>query len=255
MKINLITPYKNLKQSEKGDMYFALTRQLFENKDYYNFFKKKKEEGFEVFIDNNVHEEDPMNFENHVEIALEVGTIIIIPDVLRNAKKTLEYYHYFMDKYYSILKENNIKIMAVPQGDSMCEIMKCFDEFNNDERVDFIGNSFDLTPFLLHPSKYENQSLNRFMILREWLKVVNKPIHMLGSNNLYELYFFSRFKNIYSTDGKIFSRLALSKTIIDQNNWRELSKPDMKMKFEDEFTTTQKVIFNNNVDFFKSLIS
>ncbi len=31
MKINLITPYKNLKESEKGDMFFALTRQLCQN--------------------------------------------------------------------------------------------------------------------------------------------------------------------------------------------------------------------------------
>jgi len=251
MKLCLITPYKELSCSDEGTMFFALTRELKYNKVYYNYFFQKKKEGFDVIVDNDIHENDPMSFEDHIQMALEVGTIIITPDFLRNKKKTLEYFHYFLDCFYSKLKEKKIKIMSVPQGDTIQEIDECFNEFNNDLRVDFIGNSFDLVPYDFCSNKYENQSINRMLIVNGWIRRTKKPIHLLGSNNLYELYLLNKFKEVMSTDGKIFSRLALANVKLSEVNWRQVDKTEIKMSFNDEFTTEQKELYKKNVEFFK----
>lgn len=254
MKLCLITPIKNLIESKNGGLYFALTRQLKENNEYYKFFYKRKTEGNEVIVDNNIHEKDPMDFENHVELALRVGTIIVVPDVMRDKKKTLEYFHYFMDKFYKKLKEFKIKILAVPQGETFEEIKECLIEMSGDDRVDMIGNSFDLTPFKISSSKYDNQSSNRFLIMNMFLQNTSKPIHMLGSNNLWEIYFFSKFKQVYSTDGKIFSRLSLNNQIVDKDNWKTITKPEIKMGFNDSFTEKQTKQYIKNVEFFKKVM-
>jgi hypothetical protein len=257
MKLCLITPFSELYLSEVGDMYFALTKQLRENLTYYNFFKDKKDRGKEIIVDNNVHEKEELDFEEHVKLAIDVGTIIIIPDVMRNKKKTLEYYHYFMDKFYPLLLKNNIKIMAVPQGNTIGEINECFDEFNNDERISFIGQSFDLEPTIFtHERSYQNQSLNRICIVTDWCnKGLKKKIHLLGSNNLDELYLLSKFKGVYSTDGKIFSRLALANVEINRENWELVEKDrNVKMEFEKCFTYQQANLFLRNVKFFKGVL-
>lgn len=256
IKLCLITPIKELDLSNYGNMFFALTKQLKEDKTYYEFFKKKKKLGFDVVVDNNIHESEEIDFEEHIRLALDVGTIIIIPDVLRNKKKTLEYFHYFMDRWFDDLKSNNIKIMAVPQGDTIEEINECFKEFNEDKRVDMIGNSFDLVPFKLAEEKYENQSMNRMLIVNDWCKTSTKRIHLLGSNNLNELYILSKHKQVYSTDGKYFSRTALANIHLTPLNWRTVTKQkDIKMNFEDKFTSTQANLFIKNVKFFREVLN
>lgn len=251
MKLCLITPFKHLNLSKiNGDMYFALTRQLRDNRQYYDFFKEQNY----VIIDNNIHEGEEVDFEEHVRLAIDIGNEIIIPDVLRDKKKTLEYFHYFMDKFYNRLKQNNIKIMGVPQGNSLKEIMECFEEMNKDNRVDIIGNSFDLTPIKFEGDKYFIQSQNRFVILNEWLGKTTKPIHLLGSNGLYELYHFNKYPQIRSTDGKLFSRLSLSNVKLD-SGWMKVMKPPIKMKFDDVFTKKQVELYNYNVKFFKERLN
>lgn len=255
MKLCLIVPFSNMKLSTYGDMYYALTKQLNESKSYYNYFKSKKELGFDVYVDNNVHEGEEIDFETHVKLAMEVGTIIIVPDVLRDKKKTLEYYHYFMDKYATMLRKKGIRICCVPQGNTLDEINECFDEFNKDTRVSIIGNSFDLVPYPLLKGKYENQSANRLLIVNDWVKKTNKRIHLLGSNNLSELYNLSKFKQVYSTDGKFFSRISLARIKLTNDNWRSVEKDkDIKMKFEEPLKESQEQIFKKNVLFFREVL-
>lgn len=254
MKFCLITPYENLEESKEGDMFYALTRELLENKTYYNWFKDIKRKGGDVIIDNNVHEKSEVSFEDHVHLAIDVATIIVVPDVMRDKKKTLEYFHYFMDKFYPLLKLNGIKILAVPQGNTFEEINECFDEFNKDKRVDIIGHSFDLEPYQFVEDKYSNQSMNRITIVSHWLQKTNKDIHLLGSNNLWELYLLGKNKRVVSTDGKLFSRLALSNIEVTKDNWEFISKPDTKMKFSDVLSLEQKRQFIKNIRFFKRMI-
>lgn len=254
MKLCLITPFNNLKESKEGDMFYALTRQLNENKKYYNWFKLAKEKGFDVIVDNNVHERAEVNFEDHVLLTLDVGTICVVPDVMKNKKKTLEYFHYFMDKFYPILKQNKIKILAVPQGETLTEIDDCLMEMANDNRVDIIGNSFDLTPLHFNDDKYSNQSINRIRIINMFLDRTDKPIHLLGSNGLEELYIFRNNRQIISTDGKLFSRLALGNILIDKKDWKKIMKPKEKMSFSIPFTKEQRKIFIKNVRMFKEIL-
>lgn len=255
LKLCLITPINNLSLSTYGNMYFALTRQLRDSKKYYNFFKHKKKCNFDVIVDNNVHEGTEVDFEDHVRLAKEVGTILIVPDVLRNKKKTIEYFHYFMDRWYLELKNHNIKIMAVPQGNNLEEINECFEVFNKDKRVDIIGHSFDLTPFKLSNSKYQNQSLNRLLVVTKWCKRTKKKIHLLGSNNLWELYTLSKFPQVYSTDGKFFSRISLANKQLDISNWKKIEKDkNIKMDFNKGFTQTNSKNFIKNVIFFREVL-
>jgi len=256
IKLCLITPIENLGLCNYGDMFFALTRQLSESKEYYEYFKRKKKLGFQIICDNNIHEMTEVNFEEHVKLALEIGTIIIIPDVLRNKKKTLEHFHYFMDRWFEILHKNQIKIMAVPQGETFEEIMECFDEFNNDKRVDMVGNSFDLTPYQLLPEKYANQSANRLLIVNKWCELTTKKIHLLGCNNLNELYSLNKFKQVHSTDGKFFSRISLAGIRLTYDNWRDIIKnEEIKMEFNKRLTLTQMGLFVKNVLFFREVLN
>jgi len=255
IKLCLITPIENIELSNYSDIFFALTRQLQELDGYYTYFKQKKKLGFDVIVDNNIHESQEVDFEIHVKLALDVGTIIVVPDVLRNKKKTLEYFHYFMDRWYSVLKQNDIKIMAVPQGDTIEEINECFEEFNNDRRVDIIGNSFDLVPYQLTKEKYENQSLNRILIVNKWCEKTEKKIHLLGSNNLNELYVLSKLKQVYSTDGKFFSRISLAGIELNSENWRSaIKKMNIKMDFKQKLNLTQTNLFIKNILFFREVL-
>lgn len=256
MKFCLITPFNHLDLSEMGDMYFALTKEGVTNKTYREFFLTKKLGGFDVIVDNNIHENDAVDWEQHVELAKEVGTILIVPDEMRNMNVTLKNFDSFMDKYYDELKEAGVKIMAVPQGQNITEIDFCFHKFNNDPRVDFIGHSFDLEPYKYNNlSKYQRQSINRLIVVGKWVESCKKKIHLLGCNNLSELYYLSKFDCINSTDGKFLSRISLANIELTPTNWLGVEKHnDVKMKFDSYLTSYQQDLFETNFKFIKSII-
>jgi len=249
MKLALIVPFKNLDLMNISDYDYILTREAKMNKQYKDFYTKS--ERYSI-LDNNVHERSEINWEDHVELAINMGVNeIVVPDVMKDKERTLRYFNEFMNMFYEKLKEHNIIIQAVPQGETWEEIQECFDVFNKDTRVKIIGNSFDLIPFQICDKKYENQSFNRTLIINSWIRKSNKPIHLLGSNGTGELITLSKFSLIRSTDGKLFSRIGLAN--MDLEKEMDVYKPNIKMYFDDDIEN--KNLFIRNVNYFKQIIN
>lgn len=238
-----------------GSIDFALARQC-EYKNYYNYFKKTKKD---IILDCNIHEKDNFNnWDEYIEIAINLkAKYIICPDELKDAKKTLSNYNIFTKKYYEILESNNIKLMGVPQGNTIKEIDYLFKKFNNSKKIGIIGNSFDLSPILYVHNKILNQFLNRQNIVNSWSTQLKKPLHFLGSNTLKEIEHFNMIGNKYfhSMDSKLLLRLSKNNVILNEKNFNTLSwKTNTlpKIEFNDSLTKTTLNTFSKNVKFLKN---
>ena len=257
MKLAFISNIKDIKNISKyGTIDFALTRQL-NNKYYFNYFKNSKKN---IILDCNVHEEDNFrNWDEYVEMAIKIkAKYIICPDELRDANKTLINYKHFINKYYKILKKNKIKIIGVPQGKTLKEINFLFKIFNTSPYIGMIGNSFDLKPLKFTNNKIINQTLNRQYLVNNWLKNIKKPIHLLGCNGVYEIFYYQSLNNkfINSMDSKLMLRLAKSNILFNKNNfikegWKYNAKS--KIDFNEKLTKTTIINFKYNVNFLKNM--
>jgi len=252
MKLCFISPVKHLKDiGGEEEFLFCLSRQTLEDEEYKKFFK---DNGKYVILDNSIHEEERIDDDELVNLAIDMKVNeLIIPDVMGYGQKTKELAKVFLDKYYDKLREHNINLVGVIQGRTMSEIANIFREFNNDKRIDYLSLPFDLIPFNFIPERNLNQMFNRLYILQYLTSSyhIKKPIHALGVNTLLEIKLLDAFPLIRSCDSKLMVRLALSNIKIDENNWMHLVKPVRKMDFYDELTKEQIKICNDNIKFLK----
>lgn len=111
-------------------------------------------------------------------------TIAVIPDALNDAIKTITQ----MEEWLSHPdKPHTTEYMAVLQGRNFHELMACYDLFSARPDIDYIGISFDSSPFLeFNEGDGADASLMRGRIkflddlTNKGKKIPHKPIHLLG---------------------------------------------------------------------------
>lgn len=118
---NYLNPLKNTFTS---NFYMVLAHQVVEDSKYYNFFRKRREEGAFIILDNSAFE-----FGNAIDdkfllkaISLISPSEFILPDVLFEKDKTIKRVKTFLKR----ISDEKINLMAVPQGKDMNEWIECY---------------------------------------------------------------------------------------------------------------------------------
>jgi hypothetical protein len=197
-----------------NNYFYALVHLFEESPEYYEYTIANLRNDREVVLDNSIFELgeafDNAKFENHIKQIIEdVGEeavskylTYIIPDSLDNADKTLEN---VANWNYDIPG----KRMAVVQGDTSKQMLRCYTELNSNDKIDIIGISFNCKPYETSPD--EDTKLLQWKTGRELFVdtlhtatsvTLKKPIHLLGCSLPSE---FLHYKNNPRIEYNIYS--------------------------------------------------
>jgi len=233
MKIAFITTTNSLNQiSSLGDIEFCLAPYCKDIK-YKQYFIDAKKKGRYIIMDNGIAEDNLISNKNLVNLAIEMKVNeIIIPDKIGDFNHTLKAKNKFLEQYYDVLHQNNIKIQGVMQGNAFHEYLKAFLDLEKDKRIDVIGLPFRMNYCQFNETtKDENHMWNRIMFL-EYIKSY-KPMHLLGNNLPQELMCITN-PQVRSCDSKLMARYGLNEQIWD---FDDKSKPRKKLYVNSKMIT------------------
>ena len=187
IKFFTIPPVAHMDLMEINDRYFFLAH-LMNQESYKEFALTKIKEGKHVIIDNGAAEGKEMRVEDIVDLAEELlPTEIVAPDRLLNCNTTLHLLEMFERKFMSrsnaTPEMRRVGIMAVPQGKSLFEWMKCYMMMAADPLVTVIGMSKISIPAsfeIITGSK--DVAVNRNYVINRLATtgLLVKPLHLLG---------------------------------------------------------------------------
>ncbi len=190
------------------DYDYALVHLFEEDEAYLNQFKRARDKGREIILDNSIFELeeafDAAKFDKWVKDFRP--SWYIVPDALEDATKTCDQMEDWNNK--GLGYEGSGKI-GVVQGKTYDEIVDCYNYMNKSADVDMIAISFDYSYYstsVPHANKYVSWMLGRVKLLGDLLKdgVINKhkPHHLLGCGLPQEFSFYkhSDYDWIYSLD-------------------------------------------------------
>lgn len=215
-----ISIFKDVQAYTDGD--YALVHLFEENEEYYKLFEQAVADGREVILDNSIFElGTAFDGDRYVHwIEKLKPTWYIVPDVLEDADATLTSFYKFKADYAGKLPG---KVIAVAQGRSVFDMLRCFDELHEDPYVDMVALSFDLKFYedinrrlVIKKGMTFNSQLNPKLVdwiigrsyIIDLLRVsyevgyYHKPVHLLGCALPFEgiAYNTNKYNFIYSTD-------------------------------------------------------
>jgi hypothetical protein len=183
VKLAIITPTKYLKEFiriSSNNYYMVLAQRYFVNKEYRDYYRRlSTQEGNVIILDNGACElKKSIDSRKLFEIATDLRPdVLIAPDVLLSSSETKELTNEFLKNYYEELNSMGIELMAVIQGKSHKEWFECFNEFNENRRIRYIGISNTNGVF-------SSEKFPRIKVLQEieknGLLYSNKKVHILG---------------------------------------------------------------------------
>ena len=190
------------------DYDYALVHLFEEDEEYLTQFKKARDKGREIILDNSIFELeeafDAVKFDNWVKDFKP--SWYIVPDALEDYRKTIDQMEDWNNKGLGYQHSGKI---GVVQGKTYDEIVDCYNYMNKEADVDMIAISFDYSYYTKscpHANKYVSWMLGRVKLLGDLLRdgVINKdkPHHLLGCGLPQEFSFYkhSDYDWIYSLD-------------------------------------------------------
>lgn len=125
MKAATIVPVEYLDLIRDEDYHMCLAHLIEKDAEYTKFYAEiGRAEGKYLIMDNGVIEGNPRPIEEIVRKAILVGADeIVLPDVFRDMNATLELSYEALQ--YVKMDFPNLKVMAVPQGNSLNEWLDC----------------------------------------------------------------------------------------------------------------------------------
>lgn len=196
--MNCIFPF--VQQLTDGD--YCLVHLMDENPMYRVQFERAAIEGREMILDNSIFELGEAYDEGRYAFWMQrlTPTYTIIPDVLNSREGTLERLEKWFEKFP--LTSNFTKAIAVVQGDNVDDAVKCFQDFQKDDRIAKIGISFDSSSHIKDPNLSKSERMHAHMKGRiEFLNHVTncglnihaKPVHLLGCSLPQEMKFYQNY--------------------------------------------------------------
>ena len=192
------------KVQQLTDYDYFLVHLFEENVAYYEKAQECVRTKRETILDNSIFELgtafDPQKFAVWVEKL--APTYYIIPDVLEDSSGTLDSFENFMTDYKNIPG----KTIAVAQGNSYDDMVKCYNYLVHDDRVDKIAISFDYCFFdeAKGDNKYARYMNGRQDLIERMLKEdiikTDKPHHLLGCGLPQEFKAYTKYDWIDSLD-------------------------------------------------------
>jgi len=207
MKIAHEAPLSIMNQVQRVTDYdYALVHLFKDSEQYYGFFQRALQDGREVILDNSIFELGTAFTGN--EFAYWVTNLsptwYIVPDVLDNADATINSFETFMDEFSGLPG----KAIAVAQGETYNDVVRCYNYFKSDSRVEKIAFSFNhpfyQTEFSDAPTKYHAMMKGRQQMISRLIAEnvidTNKPHHLLGCGLPQEFKFYKEMHWIDSVD-------------------------------------------------------
>ena len=170
-KIAEIVPVSLLDYTKDNAYHMCLAQLVLKNERYADFYRARSAEGKYVILDNGAAEGEELNYEDLLR-AYDIvkPSEIILPDVLKDARKTIEKTIYFYEKHWNTVMR--YKTMVVPQGKDLKEWISCFEELANTIPFTCVG-----VPKWLGA----NGSLDRIIAV-DYLSRCDVEVHLLGCN-------------------------------------------------------------------------
>ena len=195
------------------DYDFLLAHKVFDDERYKEFFKKSTR--YKI-MDNSAFElPEPLPLDKIVEAAVLTDSHeIVIPDVIGDPKASMEEVENCLklladdginndNSIAKAVRDNNLKIAAVVQGNTIEEWLSYFKALSNMDRVDRVCIPFALK-FVERESKTQTQMDSRLLLTsiidREKLYNPNKKYHLLGCSNPIEMKYQSQYSWIDTLD-------------------------------------------------------
>lgn len=203
--------FNRVQNQTSGD--YCLVHLLEENEEYLHHFSESVNNNREVILDNSIFElGTAFDAVKYAEWIKRLNpTWYIVPDVLEDSNATLKSFYNFKSEYQGKLPG---KTIAVAQGKTILDTLHCFETLHNDDFVDMIAISFDLSCYVNLWSLYlnddatelEKMMYGRRSLILDYLNPLykvgyfNKPVHLLGTALPQEGLAYKNVSWIYSVD-------------------------------------------------------
>lgn len=191
-RVAVICP-TSLQETYSTNCHLVLSQYYRKLKDYREFFLKRQQRGDFIILDNGAAElKTSVEGFSVIDIARELKpTVVVAPDAIYKSQLTMSMTDVFLKTNWFELDALNIKVMGVPQGENQEEWLECYNKFNNDPHIAWLGISMFYTP------KFNK----RLEVLKMIAPTVKKPCHLLGLwDNPFELLEERKFDFVQSVD-------------------------------------------------------
>ena len=192
MKLAVISPISML-DTYSTDFHLVLTQYYLSSSTYREFYISRRLKGDFIILDNGAAElKASVDKKDMMDVVRELQPhVVVAPDVIYDVTQTMHLTATFLAAHAVELHHLGVMIMAVPQGGDRVQWRVCFDDFNRDKRIDWLGISMFYTP------KFNR----RWEVLKSIESTISKPCHLLGLwDNPYALEDEKQFEFVKSVD-------------------------------------------------------
>lgn len=138
MQVAIITPTPLLSEfASRSTYHLTLATNILEDPDYERYYKYRASMGDYVMLDNCAYELGAAISDLQLKMCIKAinPTAMFLPDVRFDSKTTLER----VRKAIPIFKDMGVSLLAVPQGNSLEDVLYCYDELMKMEHIDGFG--------------------------------------------------------------------------------------------------------------------
>jgi len=228
LKIAFIPTIHTL-ETDNTDYHLALTHLVLKYPEYADFYKKKREQGDFVILDNSLIELGKAASLHKVLEAAEIinPSEIVLPDVFTDREKTLIAVDGALEQLGNMNIDQDFQLQAVAHGENKTEWKKCWDKLSRNPYIDCIAIP-KVTSKIFGSRKWAiDYALDH--------NPKDKQIHLLG------MWSTARELKMYSNRLQKFIRgvdtsIAIHCAIDFRSFYRgELTKPDWKIDLEYDY--------------------
>lgn len=230
-KIFFTPPNAHLDLSSYGTNNFYCLGQIYKkNPEYKKYALKAKQDGRFIILDSGVGDHGkPLTNKELFEVACELKPNEVIPlDELYNVNKTI----YNTIQMYEWLVEagldSEIDILMCPQGNNLFEWFECYKTALNMPFVKTIGLSKKTIPHIVYGASSDEKIIeSRHLIfdILKLLKLLTKPIHLLGSGGPAEYQYYKNEPLIRSTDSCVAIWEGMNGNMFDNPEYKRIPTP------------------------------
>jgi hypothetical protein len=228
LKIAFIPTIHTL-ETDNTDYHLALTHLVLKYPEYAKFYKKKREQGDFVILDNSLIE---LGKAASLHKVLEAAKIInpseiVLPDVFKDREKTLIAVDDALEQFRNMAIDQDFQLQAVAHGENKTEWKRCWDKLNKIPYIDCVAipkvtsEIFGSRKWAIDYALAHNSN--------------DKQIHLLGmwsTAQELKMYPCEQQKLIRGIDTSIAIHCAIDFRSFYRN---ELKKPEWKIDLEHEY--------------------
>lgn len=138
MQVAIITPTPLLSEfASRSKYHLTLATNILEDPDYEKFYRYRASVGDYVMLDNCAYELGAAISDAQLKLCIKSTnpTAMFLPDVRFDSKATLER----VRAAIPIFKDMHIELLAVPQGNTLDDVLYCYDELVKIPEIDGFG--------------------------------------------------------------------------------------------------------------------